>query len=145
MARTDVYNEVSKAAHAIARDVAESVIECLHWHAKNEIKPSEYDTRDDWDSEIRGELDELIHQECDTALTYTSDQWCLAWGLPDSSDSPEDLGGDGFDSLLTAKAYLNLREYVGSWDYDEAIGVMLDEIEARAPKGAATESEGGAS
>lgn len=81
-----------------------------------------------------GEVDEdtlsdVIHEECDSALIYTSDQWVCAYGLSDERDAFEEGVLDSPESIeqvIACQAILNLENSVMTEDFDEAIEVAND-------------------
>jgi len=114
MARSNVYDAVSREAHQEARSVARGVLqECLDTEDMSE------DT-----------LHDAIYEAVDSALIYTSDQWCFAWGLPDADDACSTDDAGTFDSALTAKAYENLREYVETSPAMDAARALIEAREA---------------
>ena len=108
----DAYSAAIKAAREIVRGCIKGVLQG--------IRDGEVPTED--------ELSDRIHEECDNALIYTSDQWLCAYGLPEN----EDAIGEGlcspsnFGEALAAQAFCNLRAAVEAHDFSEAFAVAED-------------------
>jgi hypothetical protein len=113
VARNDgsAYDAAYREAHAIVEGVIASVLEG--------IKAGEVD---------EDSLSDRIHEECDNALIYTSDQWICAYGLPDEEDAIEEglCEPSDFREALAAQAFCNLRAYVASHDFSDALAVAED-------------------
>ena len=119
MARNDgsAYDAARREARAIVDGCVESIL----------------------DSIKRGEVDEdslhdRIHEECDNALIYTSDQWVCAYGLDEEEDMSEICRPESFQEALTAQAYLNLRAAVSAHDFSDAFAVAADAAEETTPE-----------
>lgn len=121
MARSDgsVYDAACREAQAIVEGVIASILEG--------IKAGEVD---------EDSLSDRIHEECDSALIYTSDQWVCAFGLNDDEDAIESgmCEPTTFQDALTAQAFLNLRSAVDGHDFSEALAVAADAAEETTPE-----------
>lgn len=122
MARNDgsAYDAARREARAIVDGCVESILDS--------IKAGEVTGEDD--------LRDRIHEECDNALTYTSDQWVCAYGLDDDEDAIASGMHDptSFRGALTAQAFLNLHAAVSSHDFSEALAVAADTAEETTPE-----------
>ena len=119
MARNDgsAYDAARREARAIVDGCVESILDGIR----------------------RGEVDEdslhdRIHEECDNALIYTSDQWVCAYGLDEEEDMSEICRPESFGEALTAQAFLNLQAAVSSHDFSEALAVAADTAEETTPE-----------
>lgn len=121
MARNDgsAYDAARREARAIVDGCVESILDAIHH------------------GEVTGEdaLNERIHEECDSALIYTSDQWVCAYGL----DEEEDAIASGmwvrtFTDALGAQASLNLLAAVSAHDFSDALAVAADAAEETTPE-----------
>jgi hypothetical protein len=120
VARNDgsAYDAAYREAHAIVEGVVASILEG--------IKASEVD---------KNTLFNRIHEECNNALIYTSDQWVCAYGLTDEEDAIEEgvCEPKNFGEALAAQAYCNLRSAVCAYSetFEEAMAVAEDTAEER--------------
>lgn len=114
MARNDgiAYDAARREARAIVDGCIESILDS--------IKAGDID---------EDSLHDRIHEECDTALIYTGDQWVCAYGLDEEEDMSEICRPESFQEALTAQAFLNLRAAVSSHDFSEALAVAADATE----------------
>lgn len=106
MARNDgsAYDAARREARAIVDGCVESILDS--------IKAGDID---------EDSLHDRIHEECDSALIYTSDQWVCAYGLDEEEDAIESgMCGPTFTDALGAQAFLNLHAAVSSHDFSEA-------------------------
>jgi hypothetical protein len=122
MARSDgsAYDAACREAHAIVEGVIASILEG--------IKAGEVD---------EDTLSDRIHEECDNALIYTSDQWVCAYGLRDDEDAIESANGcepTTFLDALCTQAFLNLRSAVSGHDFSDAFAVAEDAAEETTPE-----------
>ena len=119
MARNDgsAYDAAYREAHAIVEVVIASILEG--------IKAGEVD---------EDSLNDRIHEECDNALIYTSDQWVCAYGLRDDEDMLEICRPESFREALQAQAFLNLRSAVSEHDFSDAFAVAEDAAEETTPE-----------
>ena len=109
---TDAYAVASKEAYEIVDSVISGLV--------SEIQHG-YVTTDE-------AAQEMLHESCDSALTYTHTHYVCAWVLPDSDDY-EGIDHPGtFESALAQKAYCNLRSAVQDrWsEIEEALSVAED-------------------
>ena len=120
MARNDgsAYDAARREARAIVDGCVESILAS--------IKAGEVTGEDD--------LRDRIHEECDNALIYTSDQWVCAYGLDEEGDMSEICRPESFGEALTAQAFLNLQAAVSSHDFSEALAVAADTAEETTPE-----------
>ena len=122
MARNDgsAYDAARREARAIVDGCVESILDAIHH------------------GEVTGEdaLNERIHEECDNALTYTSDQWVCAYGLDEEDDAIESgmCEPTTFARVLNAQAFLNLQAAVSSHDFSDAFAVAADAAEETTPE-----------
>lgn len=126
MARNDgsAYDAARREARAIVDGCVESILDS--------IKAGYID---------EDSLHDRIHEECDNALTYTSDQWVCAYGL-DEEDMSKICRPESFQEALTAhalsfigdQAFLNLQAAVSSYDFSEALAVAADAAEETTPE-----------
>ena len=121
MARNDgsAYDAARREARAIVDGCVESILDAIHH------------------GEVTGEdaLNERIHEECDNALTYTSDQWVCAYGLDEEGDILDVCQYvESFQEALTAQAFLNLQAAVSAHDFSEALAVAADTAEETTPE-----------
>ena len=80
-------------------------------------------------------LHDRIHEECDNALIYTSDQWVCAYGLDEEGDILDVCQYvESFGEALTAQAFLNLHAAVSSHDFSDALAVAADAAEETTPE-----------
>lgn len=79
------------------------------------------------------DVNDAVHEACDSACTYTSDQYVLAWGLSDADDEFDDAGGVGSDwsGTLARRAYWNLHAEVMREDFDAVLEEKREADEAR--------------
>ncbi len=120
MARNDgsAYDAVRGVARAIVDGCVKSIL--------NSIKAGEVD---------EDSLSDRIHEECDNALTYTSDQWVCAYGLDEEGDILDVCQYvESFQEALTAQAFLNLQAAVSSHDFSDAFAVAADAAEETTPE-----------
>jgi len=122
MARNDgsAYDAARREARAIVDGCVESILDS--------IKAGEVTGEDD--------LRDRIHEECDNALTYTSDQWVCAYGLDEEDDAIESgmCEPTTFARVLNAQAFLNLQAAVSSHDFSDAFAVAADAAEETTPE-----------
>lgn len=118
-AERSAYEAACREAHAIVEGVIASILEG--------IKAGEVD---------EDSLSDRIHEECDNALIYTSDQWVCAYGLRDEDDAIESgmCEPTTFERVLAAQAYLNLRAAVSEHDFSDALAVAADAAEETTPE-----------
>ena len=121
MARNDgsAYDAARREARAIVDGCVESILAS--------IKAGDID---------EDSLHDRIHEECDNALIYTSDQWVCAYGLDEEEDAIESgmCEPGTFAEVLGAQAYLNLQAAVSSHDFSEALAVAADAAEETTPE-----------
>lgn len=121
MARNDgsAYDAAHREAYAIVEGVVASILEG--------IKAGEVD---------EDSLSDRIHEECDNALIYTSDQWVCAYGLREEDDAIESgmCEPTTFERVLAAQAFLNLRAAVSEHDFSDALAVSADAAEETTPE-----------
>ena len=117
--RLPVYDAAWREARAIVDGCVESILDG--------IKAGEVD---------EDSLHDRIHEECDNALIYTSDQWVCAYGLDEEDDAIESgmCEPTTFARVLTAQAFLNLRAAVSAHDFSEALAVAADAAEETTPE-----------
>ena len=110
MARNDgsAYDAARREARAIVDGCVESILDS--------IKAGDID---------EDSLHDRIHEECDNALIYTSDQWVCAYGLDEEEDMSEICRPESFGEALTAQAFLNLHAAVSSHDFSKALAVAV--------------------
>lgn len=108
----DAYSLACEAAHLIVAQCIDSLTE--------RIRSGEIVDEDD--------LPDAIHEEVDSVLTYTRDQYALAWGLRDEEDAIEEglCRPSNFGEALSAQAYCNLRAAIESHDFSDAFAVASD-------------------
>lgn len=120
MARNDgsAYDAARREARAIVDGCVESILDS--------IKAGDID---------EDSLHDRIHEECDSALIYTSDQWVCAYGLDEEEDAIESgMCGPTFTDALGAQAFLNLQAAVSSYDFSDAFAVAADAAEETTPE-----------
>ena len=119
MARNDgiAYDAARREARAIVDGCVESILDS--------IKAGDID---------EGSLSDRIHEECDNAVIYTSDQWVCAYGLDEEEDMSKICRPESFQEALTAQAFLNLQAAVSSYDFTEALAVAADTAEETTPE-----------
>ena len=119
MARNDgiAYDAARREARAIVDGCVESILDS--------IKAGDID---------EGSLSDRIHEECDNAVIYTSDQWVCAYGLDEEEDMSKICRPESFQEALTAQAFLNLQAAVSSYDFTEALAVAADATEETTPE-----------
>lgn len=82
------------------------------------------------DGEITDEesLSDAIHEEADSACTYTASQYALVWGLRDEEDAIEEglCTPSNFGDALAAQAYCNVRAALSAIDFSDAFAVAED-------------------
>ena len=120
MARNDgsAYDAARQAARAIVDGCVESILAS--------IKAGEVTGEDD--------LRDRIHEECDNALIYTSDQWVCAYGLDEEEDMSEICRPESFGEALTAQAFLNLQAAVSAHDFSDAFADAAEEMTPEEPR-----------
>ncbi len=115
------FNTASQEAHAGVRSIVDDIERAIR---ENEITDEET-------------LSDFVHQAIDDALTYTSDAWLFAYGLPEGDT--DDFGGlegcGDISAIITRQAYANLREAISFRDFSEDLAVASD---ARAEQEAAS-------
>lgn len=109
----DAYSAASKEAWEIVKGVEEALAEAI----KN---------REVTDEEG---LQELVYEEIDSALIYTSDQWVCAYGLR----SERDPFGEGLisepqstDQVIAMQAFLNVEDAIDLSEFADAFAVAED-------------------
>ncbi len=119
MARNDgsAYDAARREARAIVDGCVESILDGIK----------------------RGEVDEdslhdRIHEECDNALIYTSDQWVCAYGLDEEEDMSEICRPESFGEALTAQAFMNLQAAVSAHDFSDAFADAAEETTPEEPR-----------
>lgn len=115
------------SAYSAARREAQAIVDGCVRSILDRIKAGEV-TEDD--------LHDRIHEECDNALIYTSNQWVCAYGLHEDEDAIESgmCEPTTFTDALGAQAYLNLQAAVSSHDFSEAFAVAADAAEETTPE-----------
>lgn len=109
--RENGYNEACRAARAIVESVIDSITQGIR------------------DGEVTEDtLNDRIHEECDNALIYTSDQYVCVWGLRDTEDAIEEglSSPQNFGEALAAQAFCNLRAEVSEHDFSDAFEMRAD-------------------
>lgn len=131
MARSDLSTVAYEAASRAASEIYNGVVESI----RERIKSGELDSEDD--------LSDAIHEECDSALIYTADQYACVWGLRDQEDAIEEgiSSPTNFSEALAAQAYCNLRAEVMSYDFSDDFAVAADAAEENSEP-ETTEGEG---
>ena len=118
--------DAHSAAHKEAYEIVNTVVESL----TERILSGEIVDEDG--------LTDAMHEEIDSALTYTHTHYVCMFGLPDGDDAIESglCSPSNFGEALAAQAYENLRAAVESHDFSDAFAVASDSV---------MESEGGES
>lgn len=118
--------DAHSAAHKEAYEIVSGVVESL----TERIRSGEIADED--------ALSDAMHEELDSALTYTHTHYVCVFGLADGEDAIESglCSPSNFGEALASQAYENLRAAVESHDFSDAFAVASD---------AAMESEGGES
>lgn len=120
-------------AHSAAESEAWEIRQGVVASIMERIKAGELTSED--------ELSDVIHEECDSALIYTSDQWVCAYGLRDERDAFEEgliSEPSNVTEVIAAQAFLNLEDAVNgaSDDFTTALQVAEDaRLEKEAAKG----------
>ena len=114
------------AAHKEAYEIVNAVVESL----TERIRSGEIADEDG--------LTDAMHEEVDSALTYTRTHYVCVYGLADGEDAIESgaCSPSNFGEALAAQAYANLHAAVESHDFSDAFAVASDAV---------MESEGGES
>lgn len=118
--------DAHSAAHKEAYEIVNAVVESL----TERIRSGEIVDEDG--------LTDAMHEEVDSALTYTRTHYVCVFGLAGGEDAIESgaCSPSNFGEALASQAYECLRAAVESHDFSDAFAVASD---------AAMESEGGES
>lgn len=116
MASSDLTSIAYEAASRAATDIYNGVIESI----REAIKSGEVTDEES--------LSDRIHEECDSAIIYTADQYALVWGLRGNEDAIEEglSSPTNFEEALSAQAYCNLRHEVSEHDFSDDFEVAKD-------------------
>lgn len=114
-------SQTERSAHDVASSEAWKIRQSVVDSILSRIEAGEIDDEDS--------LNEAIHEECDSALVYTSDQWVCAFGLRDERDAFEEgliSEPSNVTQVIAVQALLNLEDAVMGEDFAAALQVAED-------------------